>query len=823
MDQSQLVARLLDDFDTVRRDGVTRLVIVSAPPGWGKTYAIHRFYSRLAKERQGDSRYWPDEIRSGYGLISRKTTFPSNFVIPEGVTPSWIWWGAACSLTDGRRSLNVLRDNDRQIKLHIDGILTSLRRKHRNRRVVIDISSAVLSLLPLPDLVGATMSVKDLTEAVWVAARERASQRRAQRERAGRHVVFDDVDTDLVEEWAHTLSKVVTRDLPLVLFLEDAHAADPSTLALVESLIRLRTPVLVIGTTWPSELRGGTGGGRTSIQRIVQRIETADKRSSLSVIELRPPSSQSLADIVWRIAPSTSEQVVERLVRRSGGNPYVLHLILDTQAVRSQTRANSIDVSEADLASLPYHVTDLWERIWRDLDDPTRTVLALCALQGEEFLSIAVDHGLQALATAMHRHVSPSWDSLAWLLRLDDALYAFRERVHFDVAGNNLGHALGRELRAAKESLIDFAERALDDVSISLSPRARLIVMRSYLTWARSMDRVDPIKARDCAWSLADAALSTGEVTIALQYAESALDYSGTRLPTGLRLLVARLRLMMHRPGEAESVLWPLVSGPHGERDPWIDVTLAASKNQQGQFDAARQLLEPLVQRLSANNDRRSVAVEATRELGATYFWLGDIVRNRALIRKATAMNEAREAPDPYLRITLLRNLVPSENTVGNYRQAMELRKQILAARERMLGAWHPETIDARESYAKSLLIVGETGVGCRLIDEVLRQRAEVNGPTSSAVLYTRRVLFALQLLEGDTGAGLKLQQLAREAAASENLSPGQGIFDEWAILARRYTPGLAWAFRDLLLAEHLLGDDNPGVVGLRQDLILVV
>jgi hypothetical protein len=101
LDQHGVVERLSTEFNTVRSESMTRFVVVRSPPGWGKTFAVQRFYERLAADHQGTEPYWPTQLTDSTGLGSRKITHPERFDHPAQLTPRWLWWGVACSLDDG--------------------------------------------------------------------------------------------------------------------------------------------------------------------------------------------------------------------------------------------------------------------------------------------------------------------------------------------------------------------------------------------------------------------------------------------------------------------------------------------------------------------------------------------------------------------------------------------------------------------------------------------------------------------------------------------------------------------------------------------------
>jgi class 3 adenylate cyclase len=126
------------------------------------------------------------------------------------------------------------------------------------------------------------------------------------------------------------LLEALARAVPRIIVFEDLHWASDSLLDLAEHVMspRTRAPILVIATSRPELLdrRPGWGGGRQSF--------TALGLSALEADETRT--------VVDALGPDLTEPVRQRIVERSGGNPFFAvelvriaaeHAIGDTQSV----------------------------------------------------------------------------------------------------------------------------------------------------------------------------------------------------------------------------------------------------------------------------------------------------------------------------------------------------------------------------------------------------------------------------------------------------------------------------------------------------------
>lgn len=168
-----------------------------------------------------------------------------------------------------------------------------------------------------------------------------------------------------------------SRERPLVLVIDDLHAADEPSLRLLELLSReVRHNAWLIAGTYrdgavPQDGRGHALGGLIA------------STGSLA-IPLRRFSLQEVARLVevhTGTAPSPS--FAEALLERSGGNPLYAEQLLKTEWAEGALRA-----AAHELASTLDLQRGLIETIGRHLDgmsEPARELLALAAVLGKEF------------------------------------------------------------------------------------------------------------------------------------------------------------------------------------------------------------------------------------------------------------------------------------------------------------------------------------------------------------------------------------------------------------------------------------------------------
>jgi len=165
---------------------------------------------------------------------------------------------------------------------------------------------------------------------------------------------------------------------PLLIVLEDLHAADDSSLLLLRFLARhLETArALIIGTFRSSELRGDHPLAAALIE--LRRLSWFEE------IELGGLSKEDVAALVDRRAGAP---LVSELQRRTQGNPLFLHELLRQCASRLQPEWFTRRDAVASLAgnAVPVGVRELVEQRVARLATDTRAIFEAAAVLGDSF------------------------------------------------------------------------------------------------------------------------------------------------------------------------------------------------------------------------------------------------------------------------------------------------------------------------------------------------------------------------------------------------------------------------------------------------------
>lgn len=198
-----------------------------------------------------------------------------------------------------------------------------------------------------------------------------------------------DPKAHLFSEYAAMLRQIAGRNL-LLLFLDDLHWADPSSVGLMLYLAdRFRDqPFLLLGTFRPTEVETAASHPLREALPELARCHLAEE---LSLPPLSLKEVGEYLDIRYpghRFLPSFAS----RLLATSSGNPLFIEEILQSLVEQGHLRQQekTWEVAAEDLGVIPKMIDQL---IWRRLDDldrELRELLTYASLQGIEFDSVTL-------------------------------------------------------------------------------------------------------------------------------------------------------------------------------------------------------------------------------------------------------------------------------------------------------------------------------------------------------------------------------------------------------------------------------------------------
>ena len=195
--------------------------------------------------------------------------------------------------------------------------------------------------------------------------------------------------------------EAATEESPLVLVVDDVHAADNATVAILHIVARKlpRTRLLLILTARSNELRTVAGPSALMSDGTIEALAT---------LELEPlPREAAERLVAARVAKADAriaDVPVARILQAGNGNPLALELLTkewlahgsssllsDLEALNTQPAAN---------IGIPRAIGAVFERQIRRLDPPTRAALDLAAVLGRRLADLSLYEVVELSAAA---------------------------------------------------------------------------------------------------------------------------------------------------------------------------------------------------------------------------------------------------------------------------------------------------------------------------------------------------------------------------------------------------------------------------------------
>jgi predicted ATPase/DNA-binding winged helix-turn-helix (wHTH) protein len=200
----------------------------------------------------------------------------------------------------------------------------------------------------------------------------------------------------MLRELAEVL-EVLTAETPLVLFLEDLHWSDRSTVECLNYVAQRRVParLLVLGTYRPVEALTQQHPLRHIVRELCGRGYAVDMRLELLT------SEDVTAYMTERLGGAVSARLAAFVYERTEGHALFLvniveHLVGQGLVVRRQGQWTLQDGAEAKVIGLPEELRQLLIRRLEDLPFEGQRVLEAASVVGERFAVAAVAAGAQS-------------------------------------------------------------------------------------------------------------------------------------------------------------------------------------------------------------------------------------------------------------------------------------------------------------------------------------------------------------------------------------------------------------------------------------------
>jgi tetratricopeptide (TPR) repeat protein len=815
-----LVDGLVAIFDQVKQSSEPIWVSLEAPPGWGKTRVAQEFFKRIAAGQKPPG-YWPPSILGAavnQGMAEgperrRKRVFPESFDRWAGAEMDWFWWGISCSLRRGGTPSQALVEDLAQLEQHAAGLDRAFRLRAsrwekargaslQNVGAVIeagggDAASALLGAanFAFPLLGLATQLLKSVGGTV---------KRHVDRENDFAATTRIDATElsrdDLVSDIATQISQLARQSgpshkgLPVVVFVEDLHYADPGLLDLLSRLMTTSGSVLVITTSWPGELaeidrlRGSALLELCPPERHVQIAkETVQDRTGLV-----PPGAgldqlenDALAGVVLHVFPATSSDVIALLCEKYP-SPLVLEVVCSLGCIREYESNGALELQASDLADIPPVLQELYQLVWKELPDWAKNAYALATLEIPELVSREWGFGddrfdqrllkeifekaaLPARVELTASQLQEALDVYAWTRDVQHGLGGFMEPYQRSIANNHAHSQFGKG--AINNFLVLIGQHImLPDQSGDL-PEAIELHRASLLV---GLCKAGVISANESVleallllgWSFIDTPSGPIEVPRIVEFAESLRRDFPADQPQFLevRNLSAREHYTAGRPEQARAVYDRLredqtrVLGAHHPD------TLATRNNIARAHNAAGRTEEALTIWTELLDD----------ETGLLGFDHPDTLRTRiniagahddvgrhddALALYVELLEEQKRVlgADHPNTLTLRNNIAWAHHAAGRHDPAITLWTELLKDQEQVLGLDHPDTLRTRNNIGAAHEAAGRPEEALMLYSELLKEQIGALGPDHPNTLRTRNDIAMAHHTAGRSGEAFTL------------------------------------------------------------------
>ena len=191
---------------------------------------------------------------------------------------------------------------------------------------------------------------------------------------------------------ADALLKTVTAaaaDSPVMLVVDDIHAADNASTAILHSVARKLsdTRVLLVLTGRTSELRLSGAPWTLTSDVSIERMRT---------LELEVLSAEAAEQLIRRLTTSAekADPPVDRILRASGGNPLAIELLAREWAEHGAASLlrdlETLDTQPVPMIGIPRAIAAVFERQSRRLEPSFRAALDLAALLGRRLTEVSL-------------------------------------------------------------------------------------------------------------------------------------------------------------------------------------------------------------------------------------------------------------------------------------------------------------------------------------------------------------------------------------------------------------------------------------------------
>jgi tetratricopeptide (TPR) repeat protein len=380
----------------------SRFILLEAPSGSGKSRVVRELYAAMRvdpafqKHSKSNAFYWPaldadnyiaDGLNSGFKERKVLGPDPMTFQNVDGALPGFLWIPIRCDILSGTAGSSAIDLMLPHLRRHSPYVALSWRRAANpkenlagwfadNFRKEIDVILDNASVEVVLKIFEITLDVAFPMLAYAIDKAFGVGKKMAKRVLPSKNK--ERLSPNFDKDPSATFSKLVRmvhKDVPLVIVLEDAHLIDEPTAQLIRQLIASGAdkPIFIIATAWPESRNRGIFEKLTRDLSDAGQLETFGGLGHFGFPELGHLERTS---IVYEVAPLTQPQIAE-LIAEIWKNPLALKLNLGSERVQRSIRDGAITASPEELRKIPRDVRRIYEQRWLELEPDLKQVLML--------------------------------------------------------------------------------------------------------------------------------------------------------------------------------------------------------------------------------------------------------------------------------------------------------------------------------------------------------------------------------------------------------------------------------------------------------------
>lgn len=402
----KVLSELWDSYHRANSSQTVQMVVIEGPTGFGKTRVVHEFYRQLAA-RQSEPQYWPEALSGGLETSTpdgwmklRKRPYPDVFEVPPRAKLEWFWWGLICSQQPNGERTQSLWAGKSQFHSHLEKFGRSQSLGGRTAEAMdisglaLDILSVLQVAVPGAGIVTGANAVRNLSARVKNASTSSRS-RKARRQAVNEGRVVDSKDAGRAADIADLAETTVetSKQLPFVVFIEDAQWADTTLIDFLERLMSQRDGrILIIATAWPESVQDS---GQKSFRSLLHTGYGWVDEARLKVLILEEMTKTEMTELIgheYRRFSSAndvpSEALIEAIFKRYGSRPLSVKALFALGRIQRTMQVRQL--SENDIEKCPTDLDSLLREYFDQTPASVQQLMSLASLAGFEFNTTSV-------------------------------------------------------------------------------------------------------------------------------------------------------------------------------------------------------------------------------------------------------------------------------------------------------------------------------------------------------------------------------------------------------------------------------------------------